>query len=183
MIEADKVALLPGILKLPIKRHFIYPKDKVALSGITLCVNLLETAAQFIVSHYLSEHMGEYFFKEAKVLELFSCHETILPSTVSSLGPVIGYDSYASTSFSLSFSSTFTDRVGWSESEMMCNPRLDDIIVQDISVDPFLPLVDNFFDFVIVPANFQLIQRPRDLFQEINRVLKPGGMAFVGVKL
>lgn len=66
---------------------------------------------------------------------------------------------------------------------MMCNPRLDDIIVQDISVDPFLPLVDNFFDFVIVPANFQLVQRPRDLFQEINRVLKPGGMAFVGVKL
>lgn len=99
LIEADKVALLPGILKLPIKRHFIYPKDKVALSGITLCVNLLETAAQFIVSHYLSEHMGEYYFKEAKVLELFSCHESILPSTVSSLGPVIGYDSYASTSF------------------------------------------------------------------------------------
>jgi hypothetical protein len=30
---------------------------------------------------------------------------------------------------------------------------------------------------------FQLLQRPLDMFKEINRVLKPGGTAFIGVKL
>jgi len=50
-------------------------------------------------------------------------------------------------------------------------------------VDPFLPLVDNYFDFVVMPANFQQLQRPKTLFEEVNRVLKPGGTALVGVKL
>ena len=39
---------------------------------------------------------------------------------------------------------------------MECNKDLDDYIVQDISVDPFLPLADNYFDVVIVPAMFQV---------------------------
>ena len=55
---------------------------------------------------------------------------------------------------------------------MSCNPSLDDFIEQDISIDPYLPLADNYFDFVIVPAMFQLFQRPKEMFQEINRVPK-----------
>ena len=62
--------------------------------------------------------------------------------------------------------------------EMLCNPDLDDFIRQYITFDPFLPLADNYFDFVIVPCMFQLFQRPLDMFQEINRVLKPGGTSF-----
>ena len=116
------------------------PKDKIALAA----------------------HYSDYFFKGAKVLELFSVYESILPGGVD-LGPTVG--------------------VGWSEEEMRANPDLDDFIQQDLSVDPFLPLASNYFDFVIMPANFQLLQRPKDMFQEINRVLKPGGMAFCGVKL
>lgn len=142
LIENDFVTLIPGIFRIPIKRHFIYPKDKFALS----------------------EHMEQYFFPGAKVLELFSCYESILPEKYTrKSSPLVG--------------------VGWSEAEMKCNPLLDDFIEQDITVDPFLPLADNYFDFVIIPANFQLFQRPLEMFQEINRVLKPGGMVFVGVKL
>jgi ubiquinone/menaquinone biosynthesis C-methylase UbiE len=59
----------------------------------------------------------------------------------------------------------------------------DDCIQQDITVDPFLPLSDGYFDLVTMPAMFQLLQRPLDLFREIHRVLKPGGVAVVGVKL
>lgn len=140
LIMCDHVTLIPGILRFPIRRHFIFPKDKFALS----------------------EHMSQYFFDGAKVLELFSCYESILPPG-SSLGATVG--------------------VGWYGEEMKCNADLDDYIVQDITVDPFLPLADNYFDFVVVPANFQLLQRPLDMFREINRVLKPGGMAIVGLKL
>lgn len=66
MIMANKAAIFPGV-SLPIKRHFIFPKDKVALA----------------------EHLKEDVCDEAKVLELFSCYESILPGGVE-LGPTVG---------------------------------------------------------------------------------------------
>ena len=140
LITADHVTIIPGLFRLPIRRHFIMPKDKIALS----------------------EHMGEYFKDGAKVLELFSIYQSILPGGIE-MGPCVG--------------------VGWSDDEMKANPDLDDYIQQDITVDPYLPLASNYFDFVVMPANFQLIQNPKVMFEEINRVLKPGGTAFIGVKL
>lgn len=139
LIMADHVTIVPGVFRLPIRRHFILPKDKVAWS----------------------DHLSQFFFKDAKVLELFSTYESILPPGFK--GVNVG--------------------VGWYGDEMKANPDLDDYIVQDVSVDPFLPLADNYFDFVVVPAMFQLCQRPLEMFKEINRVLKPGGVAIVGVKL
>lgn len=140
LIKSDLATAVPGLLRLPIDRYFTYPKDKLALS----------------------DHMSQYYFTNASVLELFSVYDSVLPPRIQ-LGPVVG--------------------VGWYGDEMKANPALDDYIEQDISVDPFLPLTDNYFDFVVVPAMFQLFQRPREMFQEINRVLKPGGTAIIGVKL
>eukprot|EP00981_Chlorochromonas_danica_P006601 scaffold1438_cov173-Ochromonas_danica.AAC.6 len=136
---ADHATIIPGILRLPIRRHFVMPKDKFSLA----------------------EHLQQYSFPGAKVLELFSCYESILPP--GKLGPVVG--------------------VGWYGEEMKSNAALDDFIEQDLTVDPYLPLADGYFDIVVMPAMFQLLQRPKEMFQEINRVLKPGGMAFIGVKL
>ena len=130
LLAADQIMLIPGLLRVPIRRHFIMPKDKFAQS----------------------EHLSQYFFNGAKVLELFSCYESILPG----------------------FDLDTTVGVGWYGDEMKANGALDDYIEQDITVDPFLPLADNYFDFVVVPAMFQLFQRPQDVFREINRVLKPG---------
>lgn len=112
----------------------------------------------------LNDHYSQYLFDGANVLELFSVYESILPGKYKNkLGATVG--------------------VGWYDYEMKCNEALDDYIEQDISVDPYLPLQSNYFDFVVMPANFQLLQRPKELFQEINRVLKPGGAAIIGVKL
>ena len=142
LIASDHIIIVPGLLRVPIKRHFILPKDKVALN----------------------DHYSQYFFEGANVLELFSVYESILPRKYTNkLGVTVG--------------------VGWYDNEMKCNEALDDYIEQDISVDPYLPLQSNYFDFVVMPANFQLLQRPKELFQEINRVLKPGGVAIIGVKL
>jgi hypothetical protein len=139
LMRADHLTIIPGLLRLPIRRHFVLPKDKFALA----------------------EHTSQYLADDATVLELFSTYESILPPGHNGL----------------------TVGVGWFDDEMKANSELDDYIVQDITVDPFLPLADNFFDLVIIPANFQLFQRPLDMFKEINRVLKPGGTAIVGVKL
>lgn len=63
---ADHATIIPGILRLPIRRHFVMPKDKFALA----------------------EHLQQYTSRGAKVLELFSCYESILPP--GKLGPVVG---------------------------------------------------------------------------------------------
>lgn len=146
LLESTFITIFPGALRVPVNRHFVLPKDKIALK----------------------EHLYPYIIenKQAKkpsVLELFACHESILPSPRGRIGTAVG--------------------VGWFGYEMEANEDLDDCIEQDISVDPYLPLKDNYFDFVVVPAMFQLYQRPLEMFQEINRVLKPGGTAFIGVKL
>lgn len=140
LIKSDNIQIIPGVLRLPIDRHFILPKDKLALA----------------------DHYSQYFFPGAKVLELFSTYDSILPPRIE-LGPTVG--------------------IGWYGEEMKANAALDDYIEQDISTDPYLPIADNYFDFVVLPAMFQLLQRPKEMFQEINRVLKPGGIAFIGVKL
>ena len=148
LIQSDQIQLIPGLLRVPIRRHFILPKDKLAWAD------------------HLQYHFSRYQNVSAsdagpRVLELFSCYDSILPSM--DLGPTVG--------------------VGWSGDEMRCNGVLDDWIEQDLTVDPYLPISSNFFDFVVMPANAQLLQSPKVMFQEMNRVLKPGGTAFVGLKL
>lgn len=152
LIEADQVTIFPGLLRVPIRRHFVLPKDKVALT----------------------EHLRPYVTPGARVLELFSTYESILPASART--------PQAAAAAGLA-SPGATVGVGWWSREMKANPLLDDWIEQDLSVDPYLPLASNAFDVVVMPANFQLLQRPREMFEEINRVLKPGGTAFVGVKL
>ena len=49
LLTADRVILIPGILRVPIRRHFILPKDKIGLA----------------------DHLGQYFFPSARLLELF----------------------------------------------------------------------------------------------------------------
>jgi hypothetical protein len=34
LIEADHVIIVPGLVRLPIRRHFVMPKDKFAFAGI-----------------------------------------------------------------------------------------------------------------------------------------------------
>ena len=50
--------MVPLFLRLPVKRHFLFPKDRLALS----------------------DHLEQYLTPGARVLELFSCYESALPS-------------------------------------------------------------------------------------------------------
>ena len=48
---------------------------------------------------------------------------------------------------------------------------------QDLNEDPTLPFEDNSFDFVTNAVSVDYLCRPQEVFAEIGRVLKPGGMA------
>jgi SAM-dependent methyltransferase len=63
---------------------------------------------------------------------------------------------------------------GMNEVELKANPRLTSWFVQDLNVDPNLPLEDEQFDGVVICVSVQYLTRPVEVFREIGLVLKPG---------
>ncbi|MEI7712005.1 MAG: methyltransferase domain-containing protein [Rhodospirillales bacterium] len=63
---------------------------------------------------------------------------------------------------------------GMNDEELAANPRLARRFVQDLNVDPILPLGDATFDAATICVSVQYLQRPVEVFRELHRVLKPG---------
>ena len=64
---------------------------------------------------------------------------------------------------------------GMNAAELDANPALARRFVQDLNVDPVLPLYDDAFDAVLCCVSVQYLRRPVATFREVARVLKPGG--------
>jgi SAM-dependent methyltransferase len=63
---------------------------------------------------------------------------------------------------------------GMNEEELAANPRLSRWFVQDLNIEPTLPLADAVFDGACLCVSVQYLQRPVDVFREVHRVLRPG---------
>jgi SAM-dependent methyltransferase len=63
---------------------------------------------------------------------------------------------------------------GMNAEELAANPRLSRWFVQDLNIDPGLPLQDSSFDAACLCVSVQYLQRPVDVFREVARVLRPG---------
>lgn len=68
---------------------------------------------------------------------------------------------------------------GMNEQELARNPRLDHYFVQNLNENPQFPLSDQEFDAVLNAVSIQYLQYPEKVFQEIYRILKPGGIAII----
>lgn len=66
--------------------------------------------------------------------------------------------------------------LGLNEVELAHNPRLTGYVVQDLNQNPALPWPSDYFDGVICTSSVEYLIRPLDVFQEVARVLKPGGI-------
>lgn len=66
--------------------------------------------------------------------------------------------------------------LGMNAEEMRDNPQLDKHTVHDLNADPVLPYEDAVFDAVTCAVSVQYLTRPVEVFAEVNRVLKPGGV-------
>lgn len=66
--------------------------------------------------------------------------------------------------------------LGMNAKEMAENPQLDKHVVHDLNVNPILPFEDSVFDAAICTVSVQYMTRPVDIFMDVNRVLKPGGV-------
>ena len=69
--------------------------------------------------------------------------------------------------------------LGMNDAEMADNPDLDEYVVHDLNLNPELPFADNIFDAVVVTVSVQYMTSPIETFQEVNRILKLGGIFIV----
>lgn len=69
--------------------------------------------------------------------------------------------------------------LGLNENELKANPILDKYIIQDINKNPKLPFEDQSFEIVINTVSIQYLTKPKEIFDEVARILKPGGMHLV----
>jgi SAM-dependent methyltransferase len=63
---------------------------------------------------------------------------------------------------------------GMNHEELAANPRLSQWFVQDLNIDPILPLKDSHFDGACLCVSIQYLQRPVDVFHEVRRVVRSG---------
>src|SRR6185312_1392997 len=68
---------------------------------------------------------------------------------------------------------------GMNEAELRANPRYDRWFVQNLNETPTLPLAPRSIDAVAVCVSVQYLQNPIDVFRELERVLKPGGLVAI----
>jgi len=94
----------------------------------------------------------------ARVLDLMS-------SWVSHLPPDVPYASVAG--------------LGMNAQELARNPRLTERVVQDLNVTSALPWADGVFDAVVNAVSVQYLTRPVEVFAEVRRVLRVGGLHLV----
>jgi SAM-dependent methyltransferase len=62
---------------------------------------------------------------------------------------------------------------GMNEEELAANPRFSRWFVQDLNIEPTLPLDENLFDGACLCVSVQYLQRPVEVFREVGRVLRP----------
>ena len=69
--------------------------------------------------------------------------------------------------------------LGMNAAEMEDNPQLESFVIHDLNKNPSLPFGDADFDAVACAVSVQYLTRPLEVFTEIRRVLRPGGVCVV----
>ncbi|KAJ8433953.1 hypothetical protein Cgig2_001882 [Carnegiea gigantea] len=69
--------------------------------------------------------------------------------------------------------------MGLNAEELARNPVLTEYIVQDLNANPKLPFEDNSFDVITNVVSVDYLTKPIEVFKEMYRILKPGGLAIM----
>jgi Methyltransferase domain len=65
--------------------------------------------------------------------------------------------------------------LGLNAEEMADNPDLDEYVVHNVNTTPALPFEADTFDAVVLTVSIQYVTQPIAVFQEVGRILRPGG--------
>ena len=65
--------------------------------------------------------------------------------------------------------------LGMNRAELEANPSADEVVLQDLNVDPTLPFADASYDAAVCCVSIDYLVRPVEVLREVARVLRPGG--------
>ena len=71
--------------------------------------------------------------------------------------------------------------LGMNLEELNPNPRLHQAVVHNLNDSPILSFAGATFDAVMIVVSIQYLIRPFEVFEEIRRVLKPGGACIISM--
>jgi hypothetical protein len=63
---------------------------------------------------------------------------------------------------------------GMNAEELAANPRLDRWFIQDLNLDPVLPLADSSLNAAMICVGVQYLQHPVAVLKDVGRALRPG---------
>jgi len=69
--------------------------------------------------------------------------------------------------------------LGLNHNELSRNKAVTEIVLHDLNKDPVLPLENDRFDVVLNTVSVDYMTKPFEVFREVARVLKPGGLFLV----
>eukprot|EP00276_Gloeochaete_wittrockiana_P018109 CAMPEP_0184337962 /NCGR_PEP_ID=MMETSP1089-20130417/6466_1 /TAXON_ID=38269 ORGANISM="Gloeochaete wittrockiana, Strain SAG46.84" /NCGR_SAMPLE_ID=MMETSP1089 /ASSEMBLY_ACC=CAM_ASM_000445 /LENGTH=312 /DNA_ID=CAMNT_0026664143 /DNA_START=76 /DNA_END=1014 /DNA_ORIENTATION=- len=69
--------------------------------------------------------------------------------------------------------------LGMNEEELARNACLTEYVVRDLNKTPALPYEDQSFDLVCCALSIDYLTQPLQVFREVSRVLKPGGLVTI----
>eukprot|EP00419_Tripos_fusus_P056600 CAMPEP_0172925726 /NCGR_PEP_ID=MMETSP1075-20121228/214244_1 /TAXON_ID=2916 /ORGANISM="Ceratium fusus, Strain PA161109" /LENGTH=201 /DNA_ID=CAMNT_0013786655 /DNA_START=189 /DNA_END=790 /DNA_ORIENTATION=+ len=97
------------------------------------------------------------------------------PSNIAVLDVCAAWDSHLPLDLSVSRVAV----VGMNMQELRANLRATEALTQDLNCRPKLPFGDGEFDVATLALSIQYLVHPQEIFTEIHRVLRPGGLAIV----
>lgn len=68
---------------------------------------------------------------------------------------------------------------GMNEYELASNKQATEHVPRNLNIEPRLPYGDGEFDFVTNVVSVDYLNKPQEIFAEMHRVLKPGGVAIM----
>ena len=69
--------------------------------------------------------------------------------------------------------------LGLNRNELSENTSLSEIVIHDLNKDPILPFPKNTFDAVLNTVSVDYMTKPVQVFREVGRILRPGGLFLV----
>lgn len=66
--------------------------------------------------------------------------------------------------------------LGMNMQELASNTALSERLIHDLNLDPRLPFADDHFDVVVCTVSVEYLTQPLQVFEQVARVLKPGGI-------
>ncbi len=126
--------------------------DDALFYSIDRFVSHLDQLALDTIEHVIGQLLTE---ESPSVLDLMASWDSHLPERVSP-SRVVG--------------------LGLNENELRANRALTEILIHDLNRNPRLPFEDESFDAALCTVSVDYMTRPVEVFREVGRALKPGGL-------